>query len=194
VALVGVRDPAAGGAAAPGEGPVPSKPGPVEEIEVVALQLRPLHPPIAGHPVQDLHELEPGGGVDRALGRGIELRVREHDAVADERRERLEVVGREQVVRRQVGDERGRGRGQAVVEGHPEAAVAGPAQQPDARVPEHGRDRRGGVVGRAVVDDDELPVGQRLGPEAPHSAAKERRLGVGRHEHGHARRHGSPRP
>jgi hypothetical protein len=91
------------------------------------------------------------------------------------------------VVARQIRDERCGRRVQAHVQRTREAAVVGPAYEPDAGIDQERAKRRGRIVGRRFVDDDQLPRRHVLGEERPDRARQDGSLTVGRHHDRHAR-------
>jgi hypothetical protein len=90
-------------------------------------------------------------------------------------------------------DDLAAGHGDRVVERHRLALVGALLEQPQPRVFRHApADQRRGVIGRAVVDDDDLEVRHGLGERALDALA-DRRVGpVGGHDHAgqRGRRHG----
>ena len=74
-------------------------------------------------------------------------------------------------------------RAEAAVERPARPAVAALADEQDRQRPVVGRDERGGVVGRAVVDDDDVTAGPELGPllEVEEQARQVGLLVEGRH-------------
>ena len=85
-----------------------------------------------------------------------------------------QVVPVPDVVRRQIGDEGAAAGIESGVQGATQALVGIEANAPHPWVVEERRQDGLGVVRRSIVDDDELPVGQRLGERL--SIARRRNL------------------
>jgi ADP-heptose:LPS heptosyltransferase len=161
-----------------------------QELQVVGLQLRPLHPPVRRAPVHHLHQLQPVVGRTVQRGRAVVVAhpgPRQHAPRlvqgAEQRGQMPRVV---EVVARQVSDQRRPGGGEPRVQGGAEAAVSRRAEEPDPRVGPERRERARHVVGRAVVDDHELPIGHGRRDQAADRPRQERGLVVGGHQHAHA--------
>jgi len=110
-------------------------------------------------------------------------RVDQHGALVavQGRDEGGEMCGVIDVIGGQVGHERGARYVERHVEGGAEAPVALQATVARARVGQVRGHRRRGIVGGAIVDDHEFPMGEGLCEEAVEGAADEKGVPIRRH-------------